>query len=59
MSKNEDIIRLCIKANTTEELEYMLTEEDWTEGVKRIFRDEIQRRRGVHECKDQSVLYGR
>ena len=52
MSKIEDIIRLCIKANTTEELEYMLTEEGWTEGAKRIFRDEIQRRRGVHERKD-------
>lgn len=59
MGKFEDIVRLCIEVNTTDELEYMLSEECWTEGAKWIFRDEIQRRRGVHERKDQSVLYGR
>lgn len=46
MSKIEEIFRLCIEVNTTEELEFMLTEDCWSLGAKRIFREEIERRRG-------------
>lgn len=46
MSKFEEIVRLCIEVNTTEELEFMLTEDCWSLGAKRIFREEIERRRG-------------
>lgn len=44
MSKYEAIVRLCIEVNTTAELKCMLTEDCWSEGAKRIFEEEIQRR---------------
>lgn len=45
MGKLGEIICLCIEVNTIEELEFMLTEDCWTLGTKKIFREEIQRRK--------------
>lgn len=44
MSKWEELIILLIEPNTVEELRSMLQEECWGPGVRRIFREEIERR---------------
>lgn len=47
MSKWEELIILLIEPNTVEELRNMLQEDCWSQGVKRIFRKEIERRLSV------------
>lgn len=47
MSKMKELILLLIEVNTLEELEYMLTEDCWSDGVKEIFREEIRRRKAA------------
>lgn len=44
MSKWEELIVLLIEPNTVEELRNMPQEDCWSPGVKRIFREEIERR---------------
>lgn len=44
MSKWEELIILLIESNTVEELRNMIQEDCWSPGVKRIFREEIERR---------------
>lgn len=44
MSKWEKLIVLLIEPNTVDELRNMLQEDCWSPGVKRIFREEIERR---------------
>lgn len=47
MSKIEEIILLLIENDTVEELKEMLHEDKWSQGAKRIFREEIERRESV------------
>ena len=47
MSKWEELIILLIEPNTVEELRNMLQEDCWSRGVKRILREEIERRLSV------------
>lgn len=47
MNKWEELIILLIEPNTVEELRNMLQEDCWSLGVKRIFREETERRLSV------------
>lgn len=44
MSKWEELVILLIEPNTVEELRNMLQEDCWSQGARRIFREEIERR---------------
>lgn len=43
----EKIILVCLESFTTENIEAMLHEENWSAGAKRIFREEIARRKAT------------
>lgn len=47
MSKIEQIIILLIENNTVDELREMLQEDKWSPVAKRIFREEIERRKSA------------
>lgn len=40
----ESIILVCLESFETEEISKMLHEDNWTDGAKRIFSEEIARR---------------